>query len=280
MVASLGAIGSLGWTLTGGTLVRSTTGANHVGAVALGTSAVAGTLAALTTLDQAGGNFLCQETFDGAFVFRSDSVDTDTLIRVGFASAHNLDPATDGCWIEKLYADAAWYAVCRSAGVQTRVQMGSTALAAAAAIGAVNIKVNSVVTGIREGSLIWIGGENHTVTVVGDAGATGSGITFTPALTAAHSVGETVARLCQTNEWVSVRIRRVNNEAIGFTLMEYGTGNNNSRGQVNGNDSVRITTNIPSLVELQSGFWVKNQAAAVKLIRPDYFSLHIKGLRR
>jgi hypothetical protein len=77
---------------------------------------------------------------------------------------------------------------------------GETTLANPAAAGDTNIKVASI-TGITVGELLKIdvspsnGGSSETVTVstVGTAGQTGTGVTFTPALTSAHLGGSVVA---------------------------------------------------------------------------------------
>ncbi|HEY7017326.1 MAG TPA: PxKF domain-containing protein, partial [Gaiellaceae bacterium] len=73
---------------------------------------------------------------------------------------------------------------------------GPTTLSAAAAVGATNIKVASV-TGFVVGQTITVDTganlETVTATTVGTAGATGTGITFTPALALAHASGVAVA---------------------------------------------------------------------------------------
>src|SRR3954462_14420481 len=67
---------------------------------------------------------------------------------------------------------------------------GSSAgtLAAAAAVGATNVKVSSV-TGLAVGTTLIIDTESVTLTNVGTAAATGTGVTFTPALATAHASG-------------------------------------------------------------------------------------------
>lgn len=67
----------------------------------------------------------------------------------------------------------------------------STTLAAAASLGASNIKVVSV-TGAAVGDQIDVNGELVTITVVGTAGAGGTGITFTPVLAAGKSSSDPV----------------------------------------------------------------------------------------
>jgi hypothetical protein len=71
------------------------------------------------------------------------------------------------------------------------VKGGPTALAAATAAGATNIKVASV-TGFTAGQQINVDGESATIATVGTAGAGGTGITLTAALASAHAVGADV----------------------------------------------------------------------------------------
>ena len=72
-----------------------------------------------------------------------------------------------------------------------RVTGGPTALSAAASAGDTNIKVASV-SGFSVGQAITVDGEPVTITAVGTAGASGTGITFSPALTKAHAAGTVV----------------------------------------------------------------------------------------
>ncbi len=67
----------------------------------------------------------------------------------------------------------------------------NTTLSAASAAGATNLKVASVAV-FDAGDQITVGGEPTTVTAIGTAGATGTGITVTPALAAAHASGNAV----------------------------------------------------------------------------------------
>ena len=74
----------------------------------------------------------------------------------------------------------------------------TTTLSAAAAVGATNVKLASV-TGLVVGNTITIDStganpETVTMTVVGTSGATGTGVTFTPALAFAHASGATVVK--------------------------------------------------------------------------------------
>jgi len=74
-------------------------------------------------------------------------------------------------------------------------RLSQTTLSAPANAGDTNIKVASV-TGMVVGNTLTIdtgaNAQTVTITVVGTAGATGTGVTFTPALTAAHASGAIV----------------------------------------------------------------------------------------
>ncbi|MGZ4379966.1 MAG: hypothetical protein ACXVZN_00185 [Gaiellaceae bacterium] len=79
---------------------------------------------------------------------------------------------------------------------QTRsFRITQTTLSAAANAGDTNIKVGSV-TGMVAGNTLTVdtgaNAQTVTITTVGTAGSTGTGITFTPALTAAHALGAVV----------------------------------------------------------------------------------------
>ena len=67
----------------------------------------------------------------------------------------------------------------------------NTTLSAAQAAGATNLKVGAVNV-FDPGDQISVGGETTTVTAIGTAGATGTGITVTPALQTAHASGAAV----------------------------------------------------------------------------------------
>src|SRR5262249_5769087 len=70
----------------------------------------------------------------------------------------------------------------------------NTTLAAATVAGATDIKVASV-TGMAAGDPIVVDGEARTIATVGTAGATGTGVTLTAALTNAHASGAAVQDL-------------------------------------------------------------------------------------
>src|SRR3954468_907690 len=109
--------------------------------------------------------------------------------------------SSNGCVNETVSTDGSY---SKSCGVTVRT---STTLAAAAAAGATNVKVASV-AGLFAGKTITVDStganpETVTMTTVGAAGATGSGVTFTPALAFAHASGATADALVADSGLVS-----------------------------------------------------------------------------
>src|SRR3954447_10989758 len=125
-----------------------------------------------------------------------------TLTWSGFPTVAAPQTATNnGCVNETVSADGTY---SKSCGVTVTT---STTLAAAAAAGATNVKVASV-AGLFAGNTITIDStgsspETVTMTTVGAAGPTGSGVTFTPALAVAHAVGATADALVANSGLVS-----------------------------------------------------------------------------
>ncbi|HEX7310306.1 MAG TPA: hypothetical protein VF232_03930 [Gaiellaceae bacterium] len=96
--------------------------------------------------------------------------------------------------------DAYYYSCSQNAGCSGvhDVSSTTTTLSAAAVVGATNVKLASV-TGLVVGNTITIDStganpETVTMTVVGTAGAGGTGVTFTPGLAFAHASGATVVK--------------------------------------------------------------------------------------
>ena len=101
-------------------------------------------------------------------------------------------PQTSGTAVTLNGVSCASTTACVAVGATAS---GPTTLAAASAAGATNIKVASV-AGLAAGQTITIdsgaSAETVTITVVGTAGAAGTGITVTPALAFAHASGAPV----------------------------------------------------------------------------------------
>jgi hypothetical protein len=96
--------------------------------------------------------------------------------------------------------DTYTYSCSQNAGCSGRHDLSSTTttLSAAAAVGATNVKLASV-TGLVSGNTITIDStganpETVTLTTVGTSGATGTGVSFTPALAFAHASGSAVVK--------------------------------------------------------------------------------------
>ena len=96
--------------------------------------------------------------------------------------------------------DTYYYSCSQNAGCSGvhDVSSTTTTLSAAAAVGATNVKLASV-TGLVVGNTITIDStganpETVTMTTVGTSGATGTGVTFAPALAFAHASGATVVK--------------------------------------------------------------------------------------
>jgi hypothetical protein len=125
-----------------------------------------------------------------------------TVTWSGFPTVPSPQTATsNGCVNETISSDGTY---TRSCGVTVRTQ---TTLAAAAVAGATNVKVASI-AGLFVGNTITIDStganpETVTMTSVGTAGATGSGVTFTPALAFAHASGTTASALVADSGLVS-----------------------------------------------------------------------------
>jgi len=111
-----------------------------------------------------------------------------SAVWTGFPTETSPRTATrNGCVDETVSADGTY---SKSCGVINRT---TTALSAAAAAGATNVKVASV-NGLVAGNTLTIDStganpETVTMTTVGTSGAGGTGVTFTPALAFAHASG-------------------------------------------------------------------------------------------
>jgi DUF971 family protein len=126
-------------------------------------------------------------TFTSSFKYWTDTVDgaNETLPNM-VGDGGQTAPAP---WLTYTHAG------CNVGGVsaanielENNTAVTFTTLSAAAAAGATNVKVGSV-TGFAVGQALTIEGDNATITAVGTAGATGTGLTFSPALASAHAAG-------------------------------------------------------------------------------------------
>jgi alpha-L-rhamnosidase len=137
----------------------------------------------------------------------------------------------------------------------------STTLSAAPAAGATNVKVASV-TNFAAGQPLTIdsgsGAEQVTVTSVGTAGASGTGISFTPALAQPHASGATVSTTVKPvvgdangNNGVGTDSRRT--DTFTVTSASAGTTVGNAVTAVQGGERYEaITLNTPGTVSLSA----------------------------
>lgn len=112
-------IGELQWTQSNGTLTVPTA-AGHPGIIRQDTGAGAGTLCCLVNASAGNPLWFANELFDMTWVVRLNTNDTDTQMRIGATSSGTGDPASNGIFVEKLYADTSWFGVVRASAAQTR----------------------------------------------------------------------------------------------------------------------------------------------------------------
>src|SRR4051794_16486128 len=92
-----------------------------------------------------------------------------------------------------------------------------TTLSAAAAAAATNLRVG-LTNIVNKGETVTLGGETVTVTGIGTAGATGTGLTVSPALTGAHPAGEPV--VVRQSSGLTVSPALANPHAFGESVVE------------------------------------------------------------
>jgi hypothetical protein len=114
-------IGALGWAITNGTTGLAAGVASHPGIVQRQTTTTSGTIASLyQRATSATGTFLGSEYFDFTWIFRLNTNDANTTLRVGAALDWAANPPAAGVYLEKLDADTNWFVVARAAGTETR----------------------------------------------------------------------------------------------------------------------------------------------------------------
>jgi hypothetical protein len=137
------------------------------------------------------------------------TITTGTALQVGGSPGNAQNVTTQLAGARSAIATAA-----------TTIAQGRTFLWASAAAGATNIKVFSV-NNFFVGQALNIGNapgtETVTITDVGTAGQTGSGITFTPPLAAAHGSFNTVSGVTPAGS-TTIRVASVDNLAAGQTV--------------------------------------------------------------
>jgi hypothetical protein len=120
-----GEVGELGWSFTNGSMVAATPEANHPGIVGRRSGVTANTVASFYLgSSTTSASFRHSEWDRMTWIFRATATNLDTNYQVGLMTAFGVLLPTSGVYLERLAADANWFFVSRSAGVQTRVDSG------------------------------------------------------------------------------------------------------------------------------------------------------------
>jgi len=153
-----GTVGALGWIVNGGSTTLIASVAGRPGLLRKDTTAASGTIAQFSMYSSA-------SAIDPGlphiltWVFRLNTNDANTTIRIGMANALTSNPPADGIYIEKLDADTNIFCVTRAGGVQTRTDSGV----------AVNTNFNTMVyTRNSSGVTFRVNGQNvctHTTNI-------------------------------------------------------------------------------------------------------------------
>ena len=122
-----GAVGSLGWSLSGGSTTTPASEANHPGLVLRDTGAVINTVTSLRLFSGSSGS---SAGIDPArphsvtWIARMNNNDSNVTMRIGEMAPNFTNPPNDGIYIEKKDADTNWFCVTRSGGTETRIDSG------------------------------------------------------------------------------------------------------------------------------------------------------------
>ena len=127
---STGQLGSLGWAFAGGAATHPAAVAGRPGIVRRDTSATSGTYAYTGgRVSSTAGTIFGTDLFDVTWSFRLTQTDANTQVRVGVSADPATNPPASGLYLEKLFADTAWFGVSRNASAETRTTTGSTVTA-------------------------------------------------------------------------------------------------------------------------------------------------------
>lgn len=118
------AIGTLGWTFANGSITKLEGEANHPGIIRRSTGAVSGTVATFFIYNSAQPFIPAGSSYDIVWLFRLNTNDANTTVRIGTHSMTITDPPGSGEYLEKLDADTNWFFVTRNGGTQTRTNTG------------------------------------------------------------------------------------------------------------------------------------------------------------
>lgn len=117
-----GSIGELRWHILSGTIGTAQSEAGRPGIFTRSTSATAGTLASMFVRNSS-WTIHTANSFDMTVMIRPSTI-TDVMLRFGLLGTTTGNPPPDGIYLEKLTTDTNWFAVCRTASVETRVNTG------------------------------------------------------------------------------------------------------------------------------------------------------------
>ncbi|CAA9256371.1 MAG: hypothetical protein AVDCRST_MAG83-2429 [uncultured Arthrobacter sp.] len=122
---STGQLGSLGWSFAGGAATHPAAVAGRPGIVRRDTSATSGTYAYTgLRVSSTAGVIFGTDLFDVTFSVRLTQTDANTQARVGVSADPATNPSASGLYLEKLFADTAWFGVSRNASAETRTTTG------------------------------------------------------------------------------------------------------------------------------------------------------------
>lgn len=118
---SSGQVGAQGWNIAGGTATGVQSETNHPGILRRDTSASSGIIAYTRLLiTTAAHPLLGSDLFDLTCVFRLNTNDANTTMRIGLSSDYTTLTPVSGVYLEKVDADTSWFGVTRAASAQTR----------------------------------------------------------------------------------------------------------------------------------------------------------------
>ena len=123
--STTGNIGSLSWSFTGGSVVLQPAVLNHPGILRRSTGTTSST-AGFTNISTTVGVLINPaELFDNVWSISLTQLDANTRMRIGLEDLSS-DPPTNGIYFERMETDGTqWFAVCRTASVQTRTLVGT-----------------------------------------------------------------------------------------------------------------------------------------------------------
>lgn len=120
-----GAIGSLGWGFTNGSVTILASETNRPGIMRRSTSAVSGTVTATRLNINTSTMFVGNLNHDLMWMARLNTNDANTTVRLGVGNpAFGVAPPDHGIYFEKLDGDTNWFCITRSSAVETRTDSG------------------------------------------------------------------------------------------------------------------------------------------------------------